>query len=171
VPPFLHVTANLPSLVYDKNREASFKIWFHIGHALKLCSVLYLGHPHYYAIQYNAVAVLVIVIRAIITSDPQRPNRAGVLRGVTGVPGSRIPGVTISVLKNKHTVTNYNFHMADSFTTYMYITHMNNNQNCTNSNVISKIKFSVLLQCAQLCLPLQLVDESPSHLHELNSCT
>lgn len=32
-------------------------------------------------------------------SHPHSPNRAGVLRGVTGVPGSRTPGVTISVLK------------------------------------------------------------------------
>jgi hypothetical protein len=99
---FLHVTANLPSLVYNR-REASFKTLFHIGHALILCSVLYLGHPYYYAIQHNAVTVLLIIIDAVITSDPQRPNRAGVLRDVTGVPGSRIPGVTISVLKNKHT--------------------------------------------------------------------
>jgi len=42
---------------------------------------------------------ILIVRQVTVTSGPQSPNRAGVLRGVTGVPGSRIPGVIISVLK------------------------------------------------------------------------
>jgi hypothetical protein len=96
--------------------SAMFITW-PLNHIQVTCNIM---------LQYNAVVMTADVHSQLTnhsSSHPHSPNRAGVLRGVAGVPGSRTPGVTISVLKQHKQLPPDQMLISTLLTTTLCYTH------------------------------------------------